>query len=144
MTNNNDLEQAINLRDDDGYAIAIVKDGNVLYTSKARGIFGLYSAYESKLDFSDASVADRVVGAGVAMFMARLNIQKLNTNLISKPALDYLQERNIVVSYAKLVDYIANRNKDGKCPVETMADKSSDFDTFLNDVKQFLKRLEII
>jgi len=138
------LNIAIKLRDNKGYTIAVTKDKEVIYKSKSKGILPLYLAYENNIKLDDASVADKVVGKGAAMLMVKLNIKELDTIIISKPALRYLQDNNVVVSYARLSDYIANRNKDGKCPVETMAETSLDFDAFISGVKQFLKRLELI
>ena len=138
------LNIAKKLRDNEGYTIAATKDKEVIYKSKSKGILPLYLAYENNIKLDDASVADKVVGKGAAMLMVKLNIKELDTIIISKPALRYLQDNNVVVSYARLSDYIANRNKDGKCPVETMAETSLDFDAFISGVKQFLKRLELI
>ena len=78
------------------------------------------------------------------MFMAELGIRQMDTLIISRSALEYLQDKGIVVSYSRLVEYIKNRTGDGKCPVETMADASKDFDELLDGVKRFLKRLELI
>ncbi|MEX1377349.1 MAG: DUF1893 domain-containing protein [Eubacteriales bacterium] len=144
MKSSIDLKIAKALRDEEGYAVAIVKDENILYKSKDKGILPLYLAFDSKEDMKDASAADKIVGKGAAMFMAELGITHLDTLIISKSALKYLQECDIVVSYSKLVEYIKNRTGDGKCPVETMADASKDFDELLDGVKQFLKRLELI
>ena len=144
MIKNKDLTLAVRLRDVDGYAIAVAKENEVLYKSKGKGIYPLYNAYRKKIDFCGASAADKVIGKGAAMLFAELDIKEINTIVISKPALKYLLDNDIMVSYTNLVDYISNRNKDGKCPVETMADASSNFKTFLADVEEFLKKLEII
>ena len=141
---NNDLAAAVQLRENEGCTLALVKDGNVIYKSHENGILPLYLAYDKKIDAKGACAADKVVGKGAAMIFAELKIIELNTIIISKSALEYLQANNIVVTYTKLVDYIANRTKDGKCPVETMAEASSGFKTFLDDAEQFLKRLELI
>ena len=79
-----------------------------------------------------------------AIFFEKLNVKELHTVLISKPALEYLQEHDVVVSYVKLVDYIQNRTRDGKCPVETIAQNTSRFDAFLDQVEEFLKSVGII
>ncbi len=141
---NIDLNQAVNLRENDRCTLAIVKDGELIYKSSKNGILPLYLAYENKIDAVGACAADKVVGKGAAMIFAALKVSELNTIIISKPALKYLQDNNIVVTYSKLVDYISNRTKDGKCPVETMAEASSEFEAFLDDARQFLKRLELI
>jgi len=144
MRKNIDLNMAVEYRDTQGYALVVVKDSKVVYKSKSRGIYPLYAAYINQMNFADSSAADKVVGKGAAIFFYKLNIKRLDTVVISRPALDYLQEHDVVVSYAKLVDCIENRNRDGRCPVETIAENTSEFDTFLNEVEQFLKRLEII
>ena len=144
MNSNKDIEKAKSMRDNDGYAIAIVKDDMVLYESKEKGILPLYLAYDQKIEMKDACAADKVVGRGAAMFMAELGIRQMDTLIISRSALEYLQDKGIVVSYSRLVEYIKNRTGDGKCPVETMADASKDFDELLDGVKRFLKRLELI
>lgn len=144
MTYSTDLKIAIDKRDNKEYSIAVVKDETIIYKSKSRGILPLYIAYKDGLDFLGASVADKVIGKGAAIFLATLQAKEIHTHIISKPALSYLQSNNVMVSYTTLVDFIANRADDGRCPVETMAEASKDFDTFLDDVQQFLKRLELI
>ncbi len=139
-----DLQKAIDLRDNGGYALAVFKDGELLFKSTSSGIYPLYKAYTDGVDFTGASAADKVVGKGAANFFKKLNVKELHTNIISKSAYEYLQSGNAVLSYENLVDFIINRTKDGKCPVETMAERSDDFEAFLLDVEQFLKRLEII
>ncbi len=141
---NKELNFAMQLRDKSGYTLVISKKNQIVYKSKEKGILPLYLAYDKKIDASGASAADKVVGKGAAYIFAEMRIKELNTIIISKPALKYLQDKDIVVTYSRLVDYISNRNKDGKCPVETMAEASSGFETFLDDVRQFLKRLELI
>ncbi len=144
MKKNNDLSIAKDLRDNKKYTIAVVRDGSVIYKSKERGILPLYNAYIKGIDFSGASAADKIVGKGAAIFFEKLKPKNLHTQIISKPAISYLQSSGVVLSYEKLVEYIANRAKDGRCPVETMAEISSGFDAFADDVEQFLKRLELI
>lgn len=144
MNKNNDLNIAIENRDSNGYSLVVVKDEQIIYKDKSFGIFPLYDAYIKQLDFTGASAADKVVGKGAAIFFDKLNVKQLHTNLISRPALDYLQEKNVVVSYVEITDYIQNRTKDGKCPVETIAQKTSEFPKFLDGVEQFLKSVGII
>ena len=144
MKKNKDLVLAIEQRDKNGYSLAVVKNEKTIYKNKSYGIYPLYAAYKDKVDFSGASAADKVVGKGAAIFFDKLNIKELDTIIISKPALEYLQQHNVVVSYAKLVDYIENRNRDGKCPVETIAQQTSQFEAFLDEVQDFLKRMGII
>ena len=82
----------------------------------------MYLAFNTVRNYSDACAADKITGKGAAMFIKTLGIVELDTLVISQSALDYLQESEVVISYAKLVEYISNRANDGKCPVETMAE----------------------
>lgn len=144
MSIDKNLNLVVNIRDNEKYSLAVAKNNKIIYKSKDRGILPLYLAYVQKLDFADAFVADKVVGLGAAMLLVDLNIKQLNTNIISSAAYNYLQDNNIVVVYGKLVEFIANRNGDGKCPIETIADNTNDIDMFLKGVEQFLKRLDLI
>ncbi|MBN2878027.1 MAG: DUF1893 domain-containing protein [Clostridia bacterium] len=144
MLHASDLDMAIDLRDNHGYTLAIVRDGNILFKSKEKGILPLYLAFNTAHNYSDACAADKITGKGAAMFIKALGVTDLDTLVISQSAFDYLQASEVVVSYTKLVEYISNRTNDGKCPVETMAENSSDFDMLLYDVKRFLKKLELI
>ncbi len=101
-------------------------------------------AYINKVDTVDASSADKVIGLGAAMIMVQLGISHVHTFVISESAYSYLLEHGVVVLYENKVDFIENRSKDGKCPVETMAEQSTSSEELLTKVNKFLTELGLI
>lgn len=144
MINGTDIEKAKRYRDENECSLVIYKDGKLLSESKDFGIKPLYMVYKDNIDVQGASLADKVIGLGAAMIAVYIGIKEINTFVVSKSAYSYLQNKDIVISYDNIVDFIANRSKDGKCPVETMAETTSNTEELLIKVEQFLKRLDLI
>ncbi len=121
------------------YTLVIVKNQNILYTSKERGILPLYKAVTSSCyDLKDASIADKITGKGAALLCAYGMIKSLFTGMISKPALKVLEDSNITAAYRKLVDTIKNRAGDGRCLVEILTNDIKKPEDALIPIKDFL------
>lgn len=139
-----DLNKAKTIRDDERQTLVVIRDLKTLYKSIDRGIKPLYLALTQNRDFVGASAADKVVGKAAAMLMAELEIKSLHTYIISESALSYLQDKGIMVSYDDKVDFIENRAKDGKCPMELIAGDTDDVKTLLIRLKDFLTKVGAI
>ena len=96
----------------------VICNGSKTLTSTERGVKPLVLWYEGGEDMKDASAADKVVGRGAAFMYLLLGVRELYAQVISKPALELLEENGVSVSYGTLADNIINRRGDGICPFE--------------------------
>lgn len=136
-----DIALAKNLLNDEKKAIVIVKDGEVIFSSKDKGIKPVCAALnEFKDELQGSSVADKVIGKAAAMIYKHADIKELSTKLISERAVDVLKNTSIVYDYEKLVPYIKNRDQSGLCPIETLSLQTDNIDELLLKISNFLEK----
>lgn len=122
MNWNGDIASLRNELESGGWSCVIGKNSEMRTFSK-RGVADLYYLLKSEPDFLyNSYIADKVVGKGAAALMVLGKISRLYTRIISTPALRLLQNSGITVEYDTEVEYIVNRSKTGRCPVETLCD----------------------
>ena len=92
---------------------------DVILTDNRRGVRPLLDLLEGTTSVAGFSAADKVVGKAAAYLYCLLGIRALYAGVISIPALEVLQSRNIPVEYDTLVPGIRNRTNDGPCPMES-------------------------
>ena len=86
-----------------------------------RGIIDLFELLKNSPQTLDSAIiADKVVGRGAAALMALGGVAKLHTDVVSRPALELLQQSGIATSYDVVTDNIINRTGDDICPVEKL------------------------
>lgn len=138
-----DIDMAVELLEKEKLALAIVKDGKVIFSSSDKGIKPLYTAVkEQKNELEGSSVADRVTGRAAAMLCAYAGIKELKTKLISDNAINILKETNILYEYDEHTSYIKNRDKTGMCPVETLSLKAENIDELIKGIEAFLESIK--
>ncbi|TJX13447.1 DUF1893 domain-containing protein [Tissierella creatinini] len=138
-----DIEIAKKLLLEEQLALVIVKNGEVLYKSKGRGIKPLYTAYTNmKSSLKGASVADKVIGKAAAILCVNAEIQGLYTNLISEKAIEVLDQTDIKFTYNLKVPFIKNRDNTGLCPVENLSLNVEGIDELLIGIDEFLKSIK--
>jgi len=138
-----DIEIAVELLEKEKLALAIVRDGRVIFSSSDKGIKPLYTAVkEQKNELEGSSVADRVTGKAAAMLCEHAGIKQLKTRLISDNAINVLKETNILYEYDEHAPYIKNRDKTGMCPVETLSMKVENIDELLQGIENFLDSIK--
>lgn len=138
-----DIDVAVELLEKEKLALAIVKDGKVIFTSSDKGIKPLYTAVkEQKEELENSSVADRVTGRAAAMLCAYAGVKQLKTKLISDNAVNVLKETSIIYEYDEHAPYIKNRDKTGMCPVETLSLKAENMDDLLAGIESFLDSIK--
>lgn len=96
------------------------------------------------MGFRGAYVADRVIGLAAAILLAEGNVQAVDTDVISEEALTKLRDDGITVTYRVCTPQIMNRDKDGRCPVETMATKAKDAKELIVMIESFLQKVGIL
>jgi hypothetical protein len=117
-----DIELARSLFDEEQWNLVIVKAGQVLFSSKERGVAPFFRAVQSiGKRLHNAAVADRIVGSAVAMLCIYARITSVYTGIASQEALDMLKEHGVTVSSKTIVPYISNYDGTDLCPFEKLA-----------------------
>lgn len=139
-----DIDLAKELLEKEQLALAIVKEGKLIFSSRDRGIKPMYTAVsELKDELKGASVADRVIGKAAAMLCEYACIKELYTKLVSENAVKVLQKTSIQFCYDETTPYIKNRDKTSMCPVETLSQNVNNVDDLLEDISSFLKSIKV-
>ena len=93
----NDLEDiglASCLLQEEKLNLVIVKGGQVLASSKGEGIYPLFKTILDKGDsLSGAALADKIVGAAIAMLCLYARIASVYADLASQKTVDLLKEQ---------------------------------------------------
>lgn len=86
---------------------------------EGRGIKPLLEACHTKQAyFSNAFVADKIIGKAAAGILAYMGVRQVYGELMSEPAKQLLERYHIPVQYKNLVPMIQNRAGTGMCPME--------------------------
>ena len=121
----NNLDKAKEMLKDN--SLALVKNEKV-YLSDLKGVKPLLDFLKNNVDLEGFSLADKVIGKGVAFLILKAKIKNVYTKIISKPALDLLIKNDIEVYYDLLVENIINRTKTDLCPIEKVVLDVNDVD----------------
>lgn len=135
-----DIEIAKELLKKEKYTLVVVKDGDLLFTSKEKGIKPMYRLItDMKERVRGASIADKVIGRGAALLSSYVNIKEVFGEVMSKEAIEVLEENNINYSFSIICDYIKNRDKTGLCPIENLSLGKTDVKVFIGELESFFK-----
>ena len=115
--NREHLEKAKMLLHKTGSTCVLCGEGMIL-TDNRRGVRPLLDLLEGSAAVKGFAAADKVVGKAAAYLYCILEVSALYAGIISQPALEVLEKRNIPVEYGTLVPGIQNRSNDGPCPME--------------------------
>ncbi len=125
------------------YSIVIIQNGEIMYRSGAAGVAPLLEAIESigveKLRGS--LVADKVVGKAAALLLALFKPRYVFSMIMSKLAINVLEENGIEFDSDKLVDHILNRDKTDLCPFEKAVLNINDPGKAYRVIKEALQKL---
>lgn len=104
-----------------GVTCAVVKEKQIM-TSDQRGIAPVVLWLDEDSDsLRGAYVADRVVGKAAALLFAYAGVGGVYAKVMSRLAVSTLKLHAIPYRAGRVVDYIENRDKTGRCPMETRA-----------------------
>ena len=138
---NHDLQKARQLLDEDNYTCVLCKD-DITHTSTHRGVAPLLNWLDSGADLRGFSAADRVIGRATAFLYYLLGVKAVFARVMSRPALEILNQYGIPASWESLVDAIENRQKTGPCPMEHATRNSTNPEEALSAVRQTLLQLQ--
>ncbi len=115
-----DIQIAKALLGKEGIVFAIVKEGEILFTSHKKGVQSFFDALEQRKieEYKECSIADRVIGKAALLLAAYLGAKEIFTPLASKHAIKAAFDIGLDLKIEKAVPYIINREKDGMCPME--------------------------
>jgi hypothetical protein len=117
-----DIELARSLLEEEKWNLVIVKEGQVLFSSRERGVAPFFQAVQSMEDsLHNAAIADRIVGSAVAMLCLHAGITSIYADIASQGALDMLTGQGVMVSSKSTVPYISNYDGTDLCPFEKLA-----------------------
>lgn len=134
------LDELKNIMQENGYTCVVtLADG--LYTSQQRGVKPLLELLDSCRNVGGAFAADKVVGKAAAFIYAKLGVAALYASIISKPALDVINNAGITLEYDELVDAILNRRGDGFCPMESAVRNIEDADDAIAAIRERLENI---
>ena len=117
-----DVELARCLLEQDNLNLVVVKGGQTLITSREEGVYPLFEAIMSLGDsLHGAAIADKIIGAAIAMLCLYAQIASVYAETASKEALNLLKEHRVAVASKSIVPHILNRNGTDLCPFEKLA-----------------------
>lgn len=137
-----DLEKAKLLLENQGLTLVVVKDGEIIFKSKERGIKPMFIlATELKEKARGGVLADRVIGKGGAILSGYIGIKELYSKLISQAGIERLEYYNIPYSMDRSCEYIKNRSKTDYCPIEKISMNIENPIVLIEAIKEFFKEM---
>jgi hypothetical protein len=122
-----DLEIAKSELYEENLTLAIVKNGELVYSTKSHKISGFLDAIEKcGTNLQGASLADRVAGKAIALLCAYVKIKEVYAAVLSRKAQALFKENKITYYWNELVDNVLDTSKTGICPFEKAAAEISD------------------
>ncbi len=122
-----DLDIAKSELYEENLTLAIVKNGEVLYSTKSHRISGFLDAIDkcgAKLE--GASLADRVAGKAIALLCVYAKIKEVYAAVLSRQAQVIFKKNKISTHWNELVENVLDTTKTGMCPFEKAAAEVSD------------------
>jgi hypothetical protein len=117
-----DIDLARSLLEEEKWNLVIVKGGQVLLSSRERGVAPFLQAVQSmKESLHNATMADRIVGLAVAMLCLHARIASVYAGIASQGALNMLKGQGVTVSSKNIVPYVSNYDGTDLCPFEKLA-----------------------
>ena len=112
------IQRGIEYMKESHSACVIFSGEEIVYESKARGIFPLYEAHEMlRIDLEGCVLFDRIIGKAAAMIACDAGMTYVYGKVMSEHASKYLDDAGIPYSYEIKTEYIKNRGQNGMCPV---------------------------
>ena len=122
---NEDCLQARAVLEAEGCTCVLCGQGRI-YKRFDRGIRPLLTFLDEGPLVAGFCAADKVVGKAAALLYCLLQVQEVYAPVISKPALEVLENHGIRVYYQVCTPAIQNRAGNGLCPMETATQAISD------------------
>ncbi len=118
MNNNNNLDKAIKILEEEKDLTLVLVLNESIYKSSEKGIKPLLQLLNSGKNYLNYSSADKIVGKAAAMLYKLLNINDIYGEVMSISAINFLEQNNINFKYKIKTKEIINRKGTGICPME--------------------------
>lgn len=138
----NYLEQAKRILHENNYTFVLLNENNTIIASHKRGIMPLMEIIQrDKSVLNNAVIADKVIGKAAALLISGFKVKALYTDLMSRKAIEVLEQTSIIYQYQKCVDYIQNRAKNGQCPMEKLTKDIFDYKTAYQKILDYYREM---
>lgn len=128
----------------DDLKLVLVRNGEVIFTSRLSGIRALFDLFQSHRDLLKGScAADTVTGRAAALLYADAGISAIKTGLLSKAGESVLLDAGIPYESEVLSDTILNRDQSGLCPIESRSLDTADAAALIEKLKKFFKEINL-
>ena len=116
----------------------ILKNDEVIYTSTFIGVKPLLMFMQEGTIIGEndtLTLVDKVIGKAALLLAVKCGIDRIYTPILSEEALAAAAHYQIPVEAEKVVPYIVNRARNGKCPIETSVMDTLDLDEAYENIK---------
>lgn len=136
------LMQAKNILKRNNYTFVLLVKGKVMKVSRKRGIIPFMEIIRDNPSIIEGAViADKVIGKAAALLAAQNKLKAIYAEILSKNAKEILDYYSILCQYGSIVDYIQNRTKNDKCPMEKLTKEINDPDIAYLQILQYYKKV---
>lgn len=120
----------------------VLENEKIIFYSDKTGVRPLLDFYllHAKTK-KDLIVVDKIMGKGATLLAILVGANKIVTYTISQDALDLAKIHNVEAFYETKVPYILNRDKTGRCPIESALLETDDIDKGYKLILETLKKL---
>jgi len=127
IINDNDLEKAKKILQNNQYTFVLLQKGKVVKTSCERGILPFLKIIrENDQVLENAVIADKVIGKAAALLAAGHKAKAVYAVVMSQKAKEVFEDYSIFYQFNHCVDYIKNRDKSDQCPMEKLTRELGD------------------
>lgn len=137
------LELAKRTLAEGGYTCVVAGGGEVIFTSRERGVKPLVEYYRrfGEKRLPEAALADKVIGRAAALLAILAGVTELYAGVMSLSALEELEKAGIPAGCETKAEAIRNRAGDGLCPMERLSQGVATPKEMLRRVEAFLEEM---
>lgn len=112
-----DTQQALATLDGGSFTCVVCK-GDIRFSATERGVKPLLNWLDSGTNLRGFCAADKVVGRATAFLYVLLGVSEVYAHVMSRPAMEVLEQQGISAQAGTVVSGIINRKGTGPCPFE--------------------------
>lgn len=118
----------------------VIENDPDIWMYREKGVSSLYDQMQQNPEFlKGARVADKVVGKAAAALIVKSGIQHVYADVISEPAIKFLEQRNIGIEYGNRVPQILNMSNTDICPLEKLCGASDDLTELYASIEAYMQ-----
>jgi hypothetical protein len=140
MVNKTDLKTMKDILENGNCTLILLNRGRVIVQKEGRGVkplIELLSEYPG--EFNGGTLGDKIMGRAAALLCAYGQIKEVYTPLISIGALNILNQFEIPVIYEQKTQFIYNRDRTDRCPMEKLTEGVSNPSDAFAIIKSFIE-----